>query len=216
MQKRRVAHFVPIGFSGNVVLFSHIVPQFQARRETLFRLFLAPVVRRHVIGFDPQEAHFPLPPDAEYILLSVLATVANQGEISDYAEEHDVAVAYQFVGDCYMPMQESFVRFTELSSRETYYDNQIVCDATLRVVDPAGTAGLDHFNVERTVDTYNRFAGSLETRVLVTARKFPGIDETKLDAAAAPAAIRKSAVRRPQRVVGMTGLLRKRKICAKA
>jgi len=46
--------------------------------------------------------------------------------------------------------------------------------------------------LERTVDSYNRFAGSLETRVLVTARKFPGIDATKLDAAAAPQAIEKS------------------------
>lgn len=30
--------------------------------------------------------------------------------------------------------------------------------------------------IERTVDSYNRFAGSLESRVLVTARRFPGID----------------------------------------
>ncbi len=36
--------------------------------------------------------------------------------------------------------------------------------------------------IERTVDSYNRFAGSLESRVLVSARKFPGIDATKLDA----------------------------------
>lgn len=36
--------------------------------------------------------------------------------------------------------------------------------------------------LERTVDSYNRFAGSLENRVLVTARRFPGIDSSALDA----------------------------------
>lgn len=46
--------------------------------------------------------------------------------------------------------------------------------------------------IERTVDSYNRFAGSLETRVLVSARKFPGIDATKLDAVSEPAPIEKS------------------------
>jgi DNA recombination protein RmuC len=46
--------------------------------------------------------------------------------------------------------------------------------------------------IERTVDSYNRFAGTLESRVLVSARRFPGIDETKLDAVAAPAAIEKA------------------------
>lgn len=51
--------------------------------------------------------------------------------------------------------------------------------------------------IERTVDSYNRFAGSLETRVLVTARKFPGIDETKLEAVAAPELIEKT----PRRLV---------------
>ncbi len=40
--------------------------------------------------------------------------------------------------------------------------------------------------LERTVDSYNRFAGSLESRVLVTARRFPGIDSSGLDAAPQP------------------------------
>lgn len=35
--------------------------------------------------------------------------------------------------------------------------------------------------LERTVESYNRFAGSLETRVLVTARQFPGIDASALE-----------------------------------
>lgn len=36
--------------------------------------------------------------------------------------------------------------------------------------------------LERTIDSYNKFAGSLESRVLVTARQFPGIDASTLDA----------------------------------
>jgi DNA recombination protein RmuC len=46
--------------------------------------------------------------------------------------------------------------------------------------------------LERTVDSYNRFAGSLESRVLVSARRFPGIDQTKLDALGEPAMIHKA------------------------
>ncbi len=43
--------------------------------------------------------------------------------------------------------------------------------------------------IERTVASYNSFANSLESRVLVTARQFPGIDETKLNLLTEPAPI---------------------------
>ncbi|SFS08533.1 DNA recombination protein RmuC [Microbacterium sp. cf046] len=46
--------------------------------------------------------------------------------------------------------------------------------------------------IERTVDSYNRFAGSLESRVLVTARRFPGIDQTKLDALDQPTLVQRA------------------------
>ncbi|MBB2974833.1 DNA recombination protein RmuC [Microbacterium endophyticum] len=46
--------------------------------------------------------------------------------------------------------------------------------------------------IERTVDSYNKFAGSLESRVLVTARRFPGIDQTKLDALGEAAVVESS------------------------
>ncbi|GAA2006195.1 DNA recombination protein RmuC [Microbacterium ulmi] len=60
--------------------------------------------------------------------------------------------------------------------------------------------------IERTVEGYNRFVGSLESRVLVSARRFPGIDETKLDALASPAPIEKAprALTAPELIDGAT------------
>jgi DNA recombination protein RmuC len=59
--------------------------------------------------------------------------------------------------------------------------------------------------IERTVDSYNRFAGSLESRVLVSARRFPGIDQTKLDELASPATIDSSPRRltSPEMLAGL-------------
>ena len=51
--------------------------------------------------------------------------------------------------------------------------------------------------IERTIDSYNALIGSLESRVLVTARRFPGIDEATLDAATTPTTIENS----PRRAV---------------
>ncbi|HEY0249440.1 MAG TPA: DNA recombination protein RmuC [Gryllotalpicola sp.] len=44
----------------------------------------------------------------------------------------------------------------------------------------AGHADALRKAIERTVESYNSFAGTLETRVLVTARQFPGIDPGRL------------------------------------
>ena len=46
--------------------------------------------------------------------------------------------------------------------------------------------------IERTVDSYNKFAGSLESRVLVSARRFPGIDDTQLEGLPSPSPIETS------------------------
>jgi hypothetical protein len=107
-------------------------------------------------GENEWSCEITLPEDASYILLSVLATVANEGQLSDYAEDNDITVTYQFEGDYYMPMQESFIRFTELSSQEAYYDNQIYSDAIVRIVDPTETAGLENFAIYRWVDSYSQ------------------------------------------------------------
>ena len=59
----------------------------------------------------------------------------------------------------------------------------------------AGHAGDMRRAIERTVDAYNGLVGSLESRVLVTARRFPGIDASKLVTTEAPKPI-DSPVRR--------------------
>jgi DNA recombination protein RmuC len=60
----------------------------------------------------------------------------------------------------------------------------------------AGHADKMRRAIERTVDAYNGFVGSLESRVLTTARRFPGIDEASIDALVPPAPID----RQPRRV----------------
>lgn len=107
-----------------------------------------------VFGPNPQGENewscaIDLPKDANGIILSALAVMGNEGDPSDYTEEHDIALTYQFVGDYYMPMQESFISYTELSTRMTYYFAQIYCDAIFRIVDPSNTAGLENFTVHR-------------------------------------------------------------------
>jgi DNA recombination protein RmuC len=56
--------------------------------------------------------------------------------------------------------------------------------------------------IERTVESYNAFAGTLESRVLVTARQFPGIDPGRLADVPAPGTIEK--VPRPLTALELT------------
>jgi DNA recombination protein RmuC len=59
----------------------------------------------------------------------------------------------------------------------------------------AGHADTLRRSIERTVEAYNQFAGSLESRVLVTARKFPGLDASRLERTPAPAAVERTTRR---------------------
>lgn len=62
----------------------------------------------------------------------------------------------------------------------------------------AGHAETLRRSLERAVESYNAFAGSLESRVLATARRFPGIDDTKLIPEAAPLAATTRAITAPE------------------
>lgn len=106
-------------------------------------------------GEDRWGCSMVLPHDANYMLISALVTMGNNGKLSDYTEVHDVTLTYQFEGDYYMPMQEMFIRYIEHSSQRINYSTQIFSDAVLRIVDPGGSAGLEGFVVGRTASSHD-------------------------------------------------------------
>lgn len=122
-------------------------------------------------GEDEWSCVIELPEDSDLVRIFALAVVGNEGALSNYTEEHDITLTYQFVGDYYMPMQECFISCTELSSANTFYDRQVYADATFRIVDPSRTAGLEYFTVDR--DTI-AFSAPAHNYAIRTAFSLPG------------------------------------------
>lgn len=105
-------------------------------------------------GEDEWSCEFLLPDDAEYILFSVLATVGNEGLLTNWTETHDVTLTHQFIGDYYMPRSEQFIQYTQLDTRTVFYQQQIYTDAAFRVLAPAETADFLNFNFDRSTVDY--------------------------------------------------------------
>ena len=119
-----------------------------------------------VVAFVPSESLLSAALEADPSLLDYAfgKRVALASPVTLWSVLKTVASAWQ-----QHAVTDEAQRLFELGS--TLYD---------RLATLAGHADQLRRSLERTVESYNRFANSLETRVLVTARQFPGIDGTKL------------------------------------
>ena len=170
-----------------------------ARRATLLTRH-AKAVRGHVDALARKTYWAGLPSSPEFVVCfipseSLLASALDEDPtLLDYAFSRRVALASPV--NLWAVLKTVAFTWTQQDvSDEARTLFALGTELYERVGVLAAHAGDLRRALERTVDSYNKFAGSLESRVLVTARKFPGIDETKLDAVSAPPVLEATARR---------------------
>lgn len=167
-----------------------------ARRKILLDKHVK-AVRAHVDALAKKTYWAGLPSSPEFVICFVpsesllAAALEEDPSLLDYAFSKRVALASPV--NLWAVLKTVAFTWTQQDvsqeARQLFdLGNELYC----RLGKLAGHADDLRRAIERTVDSYNRFAGSLESRVLVTARRFPGIDQTKLDALSEPAAVQTS------------------------
>lgn len=167
-----------------------------ARRKTLLEKHVR-AVRSHVDALSKKAYWAGLPASPEFVVCflpseSLLAAALEEDPaLLDYAFGKRVALASPV--NLWAVLKTVAYTWTQQDvSAEARSLFELGNQLYERLGSLAGHADDLRRAIERTVDSYNRFAGSLESRVLVSARRFPGIDQTKLDAVSEPQSIDKS------------------------
>jgi DNA recombination protein RmuC len=164
-----------------------------ARRKTLLDKHVR-AVRAHVDALAKKAYWAALPTSPEFVVCfipseSLLAAALEEDPgLLDYAFTKRVALASPV--NLWAVLKTVAYTWTQQDvSQEARQLFALGTELYERIGTVAGHADDLRKALERTIDSYNRFAGSLETRVLASARRFPGIDDTKLDAVAPPRAV---------------------------
>ncbi|GAA4052477.1 DNA recombination protein RmuC [Agromyces indicus] len=167
-----------------------------ARRKSLIDRHVK-AMRSHIDALGKKSYWEGLAASPEF----VIAFIPNESLLSAALEADAGLLNYAF--DRRVALASPVNLFAVLKTIDYAWQQQAVSDEAKKLFDLgntlyqrigvlAGHADSLRKAIERTVDSYNKFASSLESRVLVTARQFPGINETKLSLVAEPTPIHES------------------------
>lgn len=155
-----------------------------ARRKRLLEDHVK-AVRSHIDALARKKYWEGLQPSPEF----VVAFIPSESLLSSALETDPALLDYSF--DKHVALASPVNLWALLKTVAYAWQQQAVTDEARslfqlgkqlydRLGTLAGHAEKLRKSLQGAVDHYNKFASSLETRVLVTARQFPGIDETKL------------------------------------